>query len=81
MREADVEVILERAREKFPEAKARVLSDNGPQFDPQCVLIHFLQETVAQAVIHSVKGTDDSLCQISVFILHRHAPCGFGNRG
>jgi transposase InsO family protein len=32
MREADVEVILERAREKFPEAKARVISDNGPQF-------------------------------------------------
>ena len=32
MREADVEVVLERAREKFPEAKARVISDNGPQF-------------------------------------------------
>jgi putative transposase len=32
MTEADVEVIIERAREKFPEAKARVISDNGPQF-------------------------------------------------
>jgi transposase InsO family protein len=32
MREADVEVILERAKEKHPEAKPRIISDNGPQF-------------------------------------------------
>lgn len=32
MREADVEVILERAKEKYPEAKPRIISDNGPQF-------------------------------------------------
>ena len=32
MTEADVEVILERAREKFPEARPRIISDNGPQF-------------------------------------------------
>ena len=32
MREADVEVILERAKEKYPEAKLRTISDNGPQF-------------------------------------------------
>jgi Integrase core domain len=32
MREADVEVILERAKEKYPEAKPRIVSDNGPQF-------------------------------------------------
>jgi putative transposase len=32
MREADVEVILERAKQKYPEAKPRVISDNGPQF-------------------------------------------------
>jgi putative transposase len=30
--EAEIEVILERAREKYPEAKPRVISDNGPQF-------------------------------------------------
>jgi hypothetical protein len=29
---ADVEVILERAKEKYPEAKPRIISDNGPQF-------------------------------------------------
>jgi transposase InsO family protein len=32
MKEADVEIILQRAREKYPEAKPRVISDNGPQF-------------------------------------------------
>jgi putative transposase len=32
MREADVELILERAKEKYGEAKPRVVSDNGPQF-------------------------------------------------
>lgn len=32
MTEVDIETILQRAREKFPEAKPRIISDNGPQF-------------------------------------------------
>ena len=32
MREAEVETILQRAREKVPGATPRVISDNGPQF-------------------------------------------------
>ena len=32
MTEADVEIILQRAREKFPTARPRIISDNGPQF-------------------------------------------------
>lgn len=32
MTEKDVEIILQRAQEKFPEAKPRIISDNGPQF-------------------------------------------------
>ena len=32
MKEADIEMILERAKEKYPEAKPRIISDNGPQF-------------------------------------------------
>jgi transposase InsO family protein len=32
MSEKDVEIILQRAREKFPEAAPRIISDNGPQF-------------------------------------------------
>ena len=32
MTEADVEIVLQRAREQFPQARPRVISDNGPQF-------------------------------------------------
>jgi len=32
MTEPDVEILLERAKETFPEARPRVMSDNGPQF-------------------------------------------------
>ena len=32
MTEADVEIILQRARELFPDARPRIISDNGPQF-------------------------------------------------
>jgi len=30
--EADIEIILQGAKEKYPQAKPRVISDNGPQF-------------------------------------------------
>ena len=32
MTEADVEIIVQRAREKFPGESPRIISDNGPQF-------------------------------------------------
>ena len=32
MTEADIEIILERAKEVHPEARPRIISDNGPQF-------------------------------------------------
>jgi putative transposase len=32
MTEADIEIILERAKERYPGVKPRVISDNGPQF-------------------------------------------------
>ena len=32
MTESDVEIVLQRARELFPEARPRIISDNGPQF-------------------------------------------------
>jgi putative transposase len=32
MKETDVEIILQRALEQFPDAKPRIISDNGPQF-------------------------------------------------
>jgi putative transposase len=32
MTESDVETILQRARERYPDARPRIISDNGPQF-------------------------------------------------
>jgi len=32
MTEAEVELILQRARERFPDARPRIISDDGPQF-------------------------------------------------
>jgi len=32
MKESEVEIILQQAREKFPGVKPRIISDNGPQF-------------------------------------------------
>jgi len=32
MTEADVQIVFQRARELFPEARPRIISDNGPQF-------------------------------------------------
>lgn len=32
MRESEVELIIQRAREKYPDATPRIISDNGPQF-------------------------------------------------
>ncbi len=32
MREDDVEIIVQRARERYPDARPRIISDNGPQF-------------------------------------------------
>jgi hypothetical protein len=32
MTEADIEIILQAAKEKYPEARPRIISDNGPEF-------------------------------------------------
>jgi transposase InsO family protein len=32
MKEAEIEIILQRAKERYPEARPRIISDNGPQF-------------------------------------------------
>jgi putative transposase len=35
MREGDVECVLERAKELYPEARPRIISDNGADFAPK----------------------------------------------
>ena len=32
MKESDVEIVIERAKEKYPDARPRIITDNGPQF-------------------------------------------------
>jgi transposase InsO family protein len=32
MAEADIEIILQGAKEEYPDARPRIISDNGPQF-------------------------------------------------
>lgn len=32
MKESDVEIVLQKAREKYPNAKPRIITDNGSQF-------------------------------------------------
>jgi transposase InsO family protein len=32
MKEIDIEAILQLAKERYPEARPRIISDNGPQF-------------------------------------------------
>jgi transposase InsO family protein len=32
MTNAEVQIVIQRARERFPEARARMITDNGPQF-------------------------------------------------
>jgi len=32
MKEVDIEIISKGAKEKYPEARPRIISDNGPQF-------------------------------------------------
>ena len=32
MKEADVEIVIQRAGERFPDVSPRIITDNGPQF-------------------------------------------------
>ena len=32
MKESEIEIIMERAKERFPGERPRIISDNGPQF-------------------------------------------------
>jgi transposase InsO family protein len=32
MKEKDIEIVMQRARERYPDVKPRIISDNGPQF-------------------------------------------------
>jgi putative transposase len=56
--EQDVEIILQRARERFPEAHSRIISDNGPQF-----LAQIPQEQIHRSRKPSLSGRCAALGQ------------------
>ncbi len=43
MEEIDVETILQRAREKYPNENPRIITDNGPQFVAKSAAVHLQQ--------------------------------------
>ena len=60
MKEAEIETIIQRAREKHPEATPRIISDNGPQFIAkdfkEFIKVAGMTEKKAPFAIHA-KGT------------------------
>ena len=56
MTEADVEIILQRGLEKYPHAKPRIISDNGPQF-----IAHDFKEFIRIAGLTHVRTSPNYL--------------------
>ena len=94
MREADVEVILQRAKEKYPEAKPRIISDNGPQFIArdfkEFIRISGMTHVRTSPLLSPIEREDRALAQIAEKRVHpagnaavagRCAASGRGLRG
>ena len=56
MKEDDVEVILQRAREKYPGASPRIITDNGPQFISRSKVIASASTTFAASMMCAVSS-------------------------
>ena len=61
MTEADIEIILQGAMEKYPEARPRIVSDNGSQF----IAKDFKDARPHLAVLPSIDRKDRTLAQIA----------------
>jgi Integrase core domain len=90
MKEADIEMILERAKEKHPQARPRTISDNRPQFiarDFKEFIRHLGDDAGAHfAVLSAVERQNRTLAQVAEAGVHstldavvarRCAACGF----
>ncbi len=69
MTEGDIEIILQAAREKYPAAKPRIISDNEPQFHrPRLQRIHPHRRhdpRARRAILPPVKRENRTLAQIA----------------
>ena len=67
--EADIEIILQGAKEKYPEARPRIISDNGPQFIAkdfkEFIRISGMTHVRSLAVLPAVEREDRALAQIA----------------
>ena len=74
MTEADIEIVLERAKEQYPGVKPRIISDNGPQF--QGVHPHLRHDARPDfAVLPAIEWQNRTLAQVTQRGVHppRHA--------
>ena len=87
MTEADIEIILERAKEQYPGVKPRIISDNGPQFIAKDFkeFIRHLGHDARQdfTVLPSIERQNRTLAQITQRGVHPpwHAVCRWKMRG
>ena len=69
MKEADMEMILERAKEQYPEAKPRIISDNGPQFMArdfkEFIRLSGMMHVQHLAVLSEVERENRTLAQVA----------------
>jgi hypothetical protein len=84
MKEADIEVILERAKEKYPEAKPRIISDNGPQFIArdfkEFIRISGMTHVRTSAYYPQSNGKNRALAQIAKERMHQAGNTAFAGR-
>lgn len=84
MKEADVEVILERAKEKCPEAKPRIISDNGPQFIArdfkEFIRISGMSHVRTSTLLSAVERKAGALAQVTKERVHSAGNTAFAGR-
>lgn len=73
MTKADVEIILQRARKKYPEAKPKIISDNGPQFIAKEFIRNLRHDARPNfAVLPAIERKNRTLAQIAQEIHTEH---------
>jgi len=74
MTEADIEIILERAKERYPGVKPRIISDNGPQFIAkgfkEFIRISGMTHVRTSPVLPSIERQNRTLAQITQRRVH-----------
>src|SRR5258707_12295549 len=74
MTEADIEIIMQGAKEKYPEARPRIISDNGPQFIAkdfkEFIRISGMTHVRNFALLSSIERKDRTLAQIAQGRVH-----------